>query len=441
MILNEFLECSIRKESGKLNMNLDKVEMQGMINKNINGSGISFLASCIVEDELYFSSWHTNGFYKMNLKTGICIFLGIFEKETKSRYLHNQAIFFEGAIWFIPTHGGMYIVRINIDTLEQIYIKLPENGKTIKNNKNEIFWQFKCCYEEGNSEFWLVPLGYNMLLKIDMLTNEISEYKDIRNELVYEDGKINFSDACLVDNEIWICPYYSDKLVIFNIITKEYKFILWRDFKNDFAMIRNYKNWMIFIPRIQTKSILLFNKDTFEEKEIFLNVSMKNEKVMYLIADMVNQFLILAPFFAKEFVVVDMETENVQVDINLNRYRKQLGWGNERYQSSFFYEGKIIYASEVDGNPLMIYDTQTDIISYKEVKVDRKIFIKTIHKLLQKNEEMILRWLSSKENIILENEVPLSLFCLYPKETKEKNGLYDKNSKKTVGEIIFLDNK
>ena len=422
-------------------MNLRKVKNRGILNKSINGDRISFLAGCIVKDELYFSSWHANGFYKMNLKTGVCLFLGIFEKETKSRYLHNHAFFFDGSIWFVPTHGGMYIVKIDIETLDQIYIKLPENGKAIKNDKNEFFWQFKCCYKDGNSEFWLVPLGYNLLLKVDMLTNEITEYKDISNELVYEDGKINFSDACLVDNEIWMCPYYSEKLVIFDIVAKEYKYISRTDFKNGCSMIRNYQNWMIFIPRIQTEVILLINKDTFEEKEIVLNSNVKIGNIMYMLADMVNQFLLLAPFLANEFIVVNIETENVQKDLKLHQYRQQSGFGSERYLSSFFYGSKIIYASDVYGDPLMIFDTQTNTTSYMEVRIDRKKFIKTVNELLLKNEKEILRWLSPKEDVIFESRVPLSLYCLYVKAIKDSNGFYDENSKKTIGEIIFLNSK
>ena len=151
-------------------MHLKKLSNQGIINENINGNKISFLAGCIEGDTLYFSSWLTNGFYKMDLKTGICEFLDIFENETKNRYLHNQAIFFEDAVWMIPTHAGRDIVKINIKTLEKVFIHLPENGKPVRDNEGNITWEFKCCYKKGSSEFWLVPIGYNMFLRVDMLT-------------------------------------------------------------------------------------------------------------------------------------------------------------------------------------------------------------------------------------------------------------------------------
>lgn len=419
-------------------MDLGKLKNYGIINKNIRGRRISFLAGCIVNDELYFSAWNTNGFYKMNLNTGICIFLGIFEKETKGRYLHNQAIFFDEALWFIPTHGGKYIVKINIKTLEKKYIKLPENGKAIRNEKNELFWQFKCCYKDGSSEFWLVPLGYNMLLKVDMIADEAIEYGDIGNHITFEDGKINFSDACLADDEIWMCPCANERLVIFNIVTKEYKFVSWRNFKNNFPLIKKFKNWMIFLSRIKTKSILLVDKDTFEKKEISLNIVWKNDnELMYMAADIINQNLILAPFLANGLVAVDMETENVQFDIYFDNNRESMNCGSGKYQSSFLYGSKIVFASDIVGDPLMIYDTQLNIISYMEIRVDQKIFMKTINKLLQENKEEILRWLRNKGKLILEEEVPLPLYCLYQKSIEKED--YEKNERRTNGEKIFLN--
>ncbi|MCI8416927.1 MAG: hypothetical protein HFI33_05395 [Lachnospiraceae bacterium] len=418
-------------------MQLKKLSNQGIINENIYGSRISFLAGCIVGDELYFSSWLSNGFYKMDLKTGICEFLDIFENEIKSRYLHNQAIFFEDAIWMIPTHAGKDIVKINIKTLEKVVIHLPENGEPIRDNKGNITWEFKCCYKNGSSEFWLVPLGYNMFLRVDMLTNQVIEYSELRDRVAFKDGKINFADACLVGDDIWFYPYDSEELVIFNTRTEKFRFILWKDNEKKLGFVRTYKEWMIFLSRGKNKSVLLINKDTFEKKEIALNIEWKEIKEpMYMVVDVIEQFLVLAPFLAQEFVAVNIETGNVQLNTKLHEYTEIMKWGPGRYQSSFIYGPKIIYASDIADAPLMVFDYQTNVAFYIHTKVNESQYRETIYKLYNENTEAILNWVRQKGSVIEEREVPLLLTYLL-KDDGEDSKIHDIKDIKTDGERIF----
>ena len=418
-------------------MHLKKLSNQGIINENINGNKISFLAGCIVEDTLYFSSWLTNGFYKMDLKTGICEFLDIFENETKNRYLHNQAIFFEDAVWMIPTHAGRDIVKINIKTLEKVFIHLPENGKPVRDNEGNITWEFKCCYKKGSSEFWLVPIGYNMFLRVDMLTNQVIEYSELRDRVTFKDGKINFVDACLVGEDIWFYPYESTELVIFNTKTEKFRFISWKDCEKKFGFIRIYKEWVIFLSRGKNESVLLVNKDTFEKKKIALNIKWEeNKEPMYMTADVVGQFLVLAPFLAQEFIAVNMETGDVQLTKKLHEYREIMKWGPGRYQSSFMYGSKIIYASDRVDAPLMIFDYQTNIVFYMHIQVNESKYRDTIYKLCNENKEALLKWVKQKGRVIEEREVPILLMYLLKDDRKDPK-IHDLRDKKTDGKMIF----
>lgn len=423
-------------------MQLSELKNQGIINKGITGGKISFLAGCVAGDELYFSAWTSNGFYKMDLKTGVCIFLGIFENETKSRALHNQAIFFDNAIWFIPTHGGDKIVKINIETLEKNYICLPEKGRAIRSKDGNFGWEFKCCYKNGDSVFWLAPLGYNMLLKVDMLTDQIIEYGDFKNRVTFKDGQINFSDACMIEDDIWLYPRDNAEIVIFNTVTEKFRFISGQKIKNDFGFIRSYKNWVIFLSRNKNKSILLIDSKTFKEKEILLDVNWKESRQpMYMVADIVGRFLILAPYLAREFIAIDLETGDVQVDRNLHQQMELLGWKEERYQSSFCYGSKIIYASDTIGAPLMIYDMQENSVFYMEMRVDLEKYKKTLVNMYDKNKEDIKKWMKQKGKFVSEDEFLVSPYYFLSVDVRNEEQSDDVNSQKTIGESIFLSAK
>lgn len=422
-------------------MQISELQNQEIINKGIAGGKIAFLAGCVVEDELYFSSWLSNGFYKMDLKTGICTFLGIFENETKSRALHNQAIFFNKTIWFIPTHGGDKIAKVNIETLEKKYISLPEKGRAIRNKDGIFSWEFKCCYKNGDTVFWLAPLGYNMLLEVDMLTDQVIPYEDFGDRITFEDGRTNFSDACLVEDDIWLCPYDYTEIVIFSTVTRKFRFISEVNLENNKGFIRNYKNWVIFLSHNISKSILLINCNTYEKKELFLDLNGKERKQpMYMVADMVDQFLILVPYWAHEFVVVDIETGNVQTDINLHHQLEALSWEAGRYQSSLAYGSKMIYISDILGAPLLLYDILENKVFYKEMRVNWESYQKTLTNLYDKSREEVIKWVNQKGKTLFADEIPLLAYLFLRESTENEKQTECENGKQTIGERIFLSN-
>lgn len=422
-------------------MNLNSLKNQGLIVENINGLKTSFLAGCVIGDELYFSSWLENGFYKLELKTGICKILKKFVQEKEDSYLFSEAIHFQNFIWFIPAHNSENIVKINLENLDITYIALPENGKSISDKEGNQFLKFKCCYKEGKSEFWLAPIGYNMLLKVDMLTDKIKKWEAFGDGIEPRDGTINFIDACFIGDEIWFCPYDCKDLVIFHTLEENFELRKWNHANEEFNLIRNYKNWVIYFSRTRANSILLINSKTYEEKEILLNIKSKEDiSIRYMVADVIGNYILVAPFLAHEFIAVDLETGDVQVDTSLHEYRLNMGWEVERYQSSFRYNSKIIYVSDISGTPLMIYDLQENIVSYINIRVNTEHYNKFFEELYAENPNKALEKLN--KSIVIEKEIPLSYYA--SSLLQDIDGLIlptDKVGQDTDGRKIFFNIK
>ena len=111
-------------------------------------------------------------------------------------------------------------------------------------------------------------------------------------------------------------------------------------------------------------------------------------------------------------------------------------WGPGRYQSSFMYGSKIIYASDRVDAPLMIFDYQTNIVFYMHIQVNESQYRDTIYKLCNENKEALLKWVKQKGCVIEEREVPILLTYLL-KDDREDPMIHDLRDKKTDGKRIF----
>lgn len=421
-------------------MELKEIKNRGIRTKNVNGKKLSFLAGCVVGEELYFSSWTDKGFYKLHLNTGRCIPLKIFDSEAENMCLFSQAIYYEDAIWFVPCYGE-HVIRITLDTLETEYIYLPQNGKELFGKKGQKYGKFKCCYKEGAPEFWLAPIGYNMLLKVDMQTKQITEFSELRKRVNFKDAENRFSDACFVDNKIWFCPRYGGEITVFDTVTGDLFFHEWKHADDDFKMIRNYKNWVVFLSQSAKQEILLIDSVTLEERKIRIDVDWeKQEEFMYVWADIVNQQIFFVPFLAHEYVVIDLETGEVQADTKLHEYAQSMGWGDERYQVSIGNEKRRIYTSDSPDMPLMIYDMEENEVSYMDLAVDREDYISFLSKLCENNEDEFIKWVNQKEKgVIFESDLPLMLYCSELKTLKNRMPQGDVQG--SVGEKLFTNIK
>lgn len=418
-------------------MNLEKLDNAGLRIKKKWKKKITFMAGCVVGDNLYFSSWIDNGFYRMDIRTGKCTLLDLFRGEKEHSRLYKEAISYKNSIWFIPSHVGQFLVKVNLDTLEMKYINLPEEGREIRDRLGNYYPRFKCCYREGKSEFWLVPIGYNMLLKIDMETDKIMHYDELQQNLTFEDGIINFNDACFIGNEIWICPRESKKLVIFNTITEKFTYSKWDYHDSDeFGIVKEYKNFAAFIPIDKAKSILLIEKESLKSREVLINAKTKrSDRFNHFVANIVEEWVLIAPFLSNELIAVNLETGKVEINTKLHNYIEQMEWGAERYQTSFRYDSKIIFVSDMPDMPLMVLDLANDKVFYMEISVDKRQYISFFINLYYSNTEYFINWANKRfDNKYIEEDCPIDLypFFINSANTRSKN-----QSSKEVGKQIF----
>lgn len=422
-------------------MKLKEVINEGIRIKKEGGRRLAFLAGCVVDENLYFSAWHDNGFYKFNLNTGQCSLLKVFDREPENQQLFGQAIYFEGTIWFIPAYA-QNIVKVNLETLDITYIGLPNEGREIMGKRGIRYGKFKCCYQEGKAEFWLVPIGYNMLLHVDMITGQVREFKELRENLSFKDGSSNFSDACFGGDRIWMCPRDSERLVMFDTGSGEFQFYPWRHSEEAYRIIKNYKDWMIFLPHGMGKDMLLLDYNSFEEKRIMLDVNCEAQAdFMYLVGEVIGKHLVLVPFLAHEYVAVDMETGEVQADRGLHEYAKSMLWGPERFQSCIAYGDKRLFTSDEKSMPLLIYDIKDHSVSYVELALEWADYERFLRDLYKENRRQFYKWIRMDEGRnVSEEDLPLSVYCTKIDDLR-KNMIKARSGHKTMGESIFLSMK
>ena len=398
---------------------------------------LSFLAGCVVGEDLYFSSWTDRGFYKMNLQTGQCFPLKVFAEETEDMFLYSQAVYFKNSVWFIPAYGENN-TKIDLETLEIEYIHLPQNGKEILGSDGIRYGKFKCCYKEGASELWLAPMGYNMFLKVDMRTGQVSEYSELRKRLTFKDGMNYFSDACMVEDKVWLCPRDGEELAVFDTQTGEFQFRKWEYAEGNYRIVRNYNNQAIFLPQTASKDILLISQNTYKERIIPIDIAWETRTdYMHLAVDVIGQQLFLAPYQAHEYVVIDLESGEIQADTKLHDYAEKMQWSPEQYQVSLKYGTRMICTSDSKNMPLMILDPEKNTVSYLEVEVEEDVCRDFLIGLKQKDEREFFKYVNRKEKgIILEEDVSLNIYCSELALLTDKKTC-NMDAEKTMGEKIL----
>lgn len=403
-------------------MDLREVKINHVIGEKCRITPPAFLAGCVVGTEMYFASWLDKGFYKMDLYTGVCTFLKLFERENECTFLYNQAIYYKNAIWFIPANYGSYIVKVDLATLDMNYFSLPKDGKEIRDKDGVRYRKFKCCYKENASVFWLIPIGFNMFLKVDMESEDVIEIYNLRKQVEFKDGVINFSDACMVENEIWICPREMDKLVVFDTVTSEIRFVEWKNKENSYQIIRSYKNWILLFSYGPDKTFVMIHKNTLEEKKVSITGTWKEtNKLMHLAVEVIGQYAFFVPFQAHEYIVIDLETGEMQSDIRLHEYMKEMEWGMERYQTGIHCDTKIFYVSDMPRVPLTVYDTRENTICCIEKSVEKGSYNQFIKEFYKNDKSAFINWFKTNNpSYYLETDVFVNICFPVFEELKNK---------------------
>lgn len=150
-------------------------------------------AGVLFQNNFFFSEYHTNSFYKMDLDTSEIHFLKMFQKEEGWSQLYRDAYLHGHKMWLIPWNA-FYIVKVDLLSLEMTYYDIPNQGNNGLNRQPLAvtgLFQDRYIYAGFNEE--------TIVLCIDMEKEEVIPYNG-----VWED-KIKVGEI-IFENKIWIMP-------------------------------------------------------------------------------------------------------------------------------------------------------------------------------------------------------------------------------------------
>lgn len=159
---------------------------------------LQFHAGAQKDDGVYFSAMYFNGFFKLSLVTGHIEYLGRFKEEELKPNLHCGAYIQEDVCWFLPKFGD-HIARINLNTLEQRFLDIPDIIECFDEYKFKDF-------VVGNHEVWLIPKGLSGILRINLINEKIECFDKWPLHIVFGKECTPFSSAVLTDDKLIICP-------------------------------------------------------------------------------------------------------------------------------------------------------------------------------------------------------------------------------------------
>lgn len=172
---------------------------------------LQFHAGAQKGDWVYFSAINFNGFFKLSLITGEIAYLGRFKREELKQNLHGGAYIQEDFCWFFPKFGT-YIVKIDLNTLEQQFINCFE---TLKFHDEYKFID----YVIDGHDIWLIPKGSAAILKFNLITEEFVIFDNWPEALFWDKDSTPFSSAVLLHDKLIICPCDLEDFIILDTQT------------------------------------------------------------------------------------------------------------------------------------------------------------------------------------------------------------------------------
>lgn len=176
-----------------------------------DGTELIFEAIAIESDRGYASDYEYNGLYKVNMKSGICEYLGIFPDESANqKRIHCCAKWIGNKIYFIPAAGDkISIFHIDEESIESLGIPSPQTAK-------HTFYQKKYKFIEAvafHSYLWLIPSTYPGVLRIDIRTNEIKVFE----EWIPDTGYMFRKGLCIKEKQFLIPSGSNNAVLIFDM--------------------------------------------------------------------------------------------------------------------------------------------------------------------------------------------------------------------------------
>lgn len=384
-----------------------------------NKKNLTFLAGVQVKEEIYFSAWNTNGLFKMDPKTGKCTFLTRFTGEGE-QFIHSSAVYYKEAIWFIPSWSNR-ITRVDIHTLEMSYIMLPDHGiDVIFSNKTRPSIRLKVCYEEGESNLYLTPYAYNLVLKVDLDKKELVICSE------WETGI--FSDSLRVENEIWLCPSHTGQVVAFDTISQKEKTFFFDSSNAVYLNIGKYHEQILFFPHKLESGIVIVDCYTQDKKRLYFEGKNQNYQTLC----MSDGYAFLPPYQGNECVLVDFEKNQCSVALRLPEERFMLSKGFGYYLSCMKYNDEWWFLSNCTGNPILRYNPTDNSGSFLDIWIEKRLYERDLVKYLSANRNEL--YFIYPEMVFEEKEHSYEFFIDLLKMKSDKQ----KRTRNTIiGEQIY----
>ena len=339
---------------------------------------ITFLAGVVVDNYIYCSNWLSNGLYRINIEGGQSELLNVFIEEKNISNLHSDAFLYKDDIWFIPSKAEK-IACFNISQNSIEYFDLPNQGRVILDKSGNYTFKFSS-YQVKNTEFcWLVPVGYNLLLKLDMKRKEIKNIHGLPPEIKWSDGTINFYSGYLKENYIYMCPYESS--VGIKINTKNDTIQPWGEDIGGkrYRLIIPFKSKNICIAQNVGSDISVFDAEMKEEKiEVDGNNCLNNFYLSYWYE---NDELIIFPFIG-----------NAEIHIKINSMQAYTVPIRQEKEKKNYFVQRIL---EVNGERFLVSDRSNEILkidkrgerSFINLEIDKKQFLNIWMKLFEHEKD------------------------------------------------------
>lgn len=157
--------------NGRVLYGLFKRKMKMKMQKDL-----AFEAIAIRDDVAYGSDYKRNSLFKVNMVTGECEYLCLFEREAvNSRRLHCQAVWIDSKIYFIPG-AAKNIAVYTPDSNRMEYIEIP-CPPPLKYTFYKANFKFIRAIKREN-DLWLIPCSYPGIVKLNTLNGQINLYDD-----------------------------------------------------------------------------------------------------------------------------------------------------------------------------------------------------------------------------------------------------------------------
>lgn len=261
---------------------------------------LTFEAIAIKGNVGYASDHDSNSLFRVDMVTGECTFVRLFDEESVDRKrLHSAAIWIDNKVYFIPLVGeGISIFNTEDNSMQFIQIPCPNSEKYSFYKKNHKFVRGV----RNRNDLWLVPSTYPGVLRLDLQTNEVKVFDEWINDekymfmlglyvgnecffipsginnvmLVFDMGKAlgrieyigtnsrGVIDMCKMGDTYWLAPSYVGPIISWNPLLKQVKeyAVYPSDFKAGRVVFANnycYKDEIIFLPANSNYALVFVN--------------------------------------------------------------------------------------------------------------------------------------------------------------------------------------